>query len=98
VIHRRQRDRHSVPVSDQNKEAGVSVLIQSEPIMRQSGMILGSATSPRHCERSEAIQEPRSKNWIASSFALRASADAVVARAPRNDGVSYPIQLKAIMR
>src|SRR5712664_1040467 len=27
------------------------------------------------------------KNWIASAFALRASADAVVARAPRNDGV-----------
>jgi hypothetical protein len=40
VIRRGQHDRHSVPVSDQNKEAGVSVLIQSEPIMRQSGMIL----------------------------------------------------------
>jgi hypothetical protein len=26
------------------------------------------------------------KNWIASSFALQASADAVVARAPRDDG------------
>jgi hypothetical protein len=35
---------------------------------------------PRHCERSEAIQEPRSKDWIASAFALRASADEVVAK------------------
>jgi hypothetical protein len=38
----------------------------------------------------EAIQEPKKKDWIASSFALRASADAVVARTPRNDGISDP--------
>jgi hypothetical protein len=31
-------------------------------------------------------QFPTRKSWIASAFALRASADAVVARAPRNDG------------
>jgi hypothetical protein len=33
----------------------------------------------------EAIQSSK-ETWIASAFALRASADAVVARAPRNDG------------
>jgi hypothetical protein len=32
----------------------------------------------------EAIQG-NEKDWIASAFALRASADTVVARAPRND-------------
>ena len=31
-----------------------------------------SPPSPRHCERSEAIQEPRSKDWIASSQELLA--------------------------
>jgi hypothetical protein len=37
----------------------------------------------RHCERSEAIHSSFVGLWIASSFALRATADAVVASAPR---------------
>jgi hypothetical protein len=35
-------------------------------------------------------QGDEEKDWIASAFALRASADAVVARAPRNDRESFP--------
>src|SRR4051794_37831573 len=36
--------------------------------------------SPRHCERSEAIQEATKKDL-----------DCFVARAPRNDGVRFPL-------
>jgi hypothetical protein len=49
----------------------------------------------RHCERSEAIHSNKAKKeWIASSFALRATADAVVASAPRNDGAGVSIQFQ----
>ena len=41
-------------------------------------------TSPRHCERSEAIQKSNGKRL--RRFRLRSSADAVVAGARRNDG------------
>jgi hypothetical protein len=42
---------------------------------------------PRHCERKRSNPVATPEAWIVSAFALRASADAVVARAPRNDGV-----------
>jgi hypothetical protein len=42
--------------------------------------------SPRHCERSEAIQEPGSKSWIASSQELLGMT-----------GLAIPIKLKVIV-
>jgi hypothetical protein len=40
-------------------------------------------TSPRHCERSEAIQEPRKKDWIASSRELLAMTELAILNHPK---------------
>ena len=38
---------------------------------------------PRHCERSEAIQEPRSESWIASSQELLATTKLAIPVQPK---------------
>jgi hypothetical protein len=43
-------------------------------------------SKPRHCERSEAIQEPQKKDWIASSRELLAMTE-----------LAIPIRLKALI-